>query len=206
MRPSEETGYRVVKNTRIRNHIRDSLHQFDFRAMMTATQGRLFAVLEDGLDEVVSTLQTVPRRSTSISHTDQSMSPKIALLRKRFLSLSQSDRSYGKMDDESVEGDVFSDHLEKPWQSPLTQSPLNRVCRNTSTRSSSSPRSSYRASTPSFEEYSTRVEQIKVERSKCSEQYFNCLFLQKATTLFFSGEEDLSRHSRGNEAQVSYCK
>ena len=167
MRPSEETGYRVLKNTRIRNHIRDSLHPFDFRAMMTATQGRLFAVLEDGLDEVVSTLQTVPRRSTSISHTDQSMSPKIALLRKRFLSLSQSDRSYGKMDDESVEGDVFSDHLEKPWQSPLTKLPLNRVCRNASS-GSSSPKSYCRRRnpTPSFEEYSIRAEQVQVVRNK----------------------------------------
>ena len=142
---------------------------------MTATKGRLFAVLEDSFDEVVSTLQTVPIRRTTISQTDrdpnQSMSPKLALLRKRFFSLSHSERSSGDLDDENLEGNVFSDHLEKPWQSPLTKSPLNRVtvCRNASTRSTSSPRSSCRRRTPTplFEEYSIRAEQIEVGRSKC---------------------------------------
>ena len=137
---------------------------------MTATKGRLFAVLEDSLDEVVSTIQTVPRRRTSISLTENSLSPKIALLRKRFISLSHSNRSSGELDDENLEDVFFSDPLEKPWQSPLTSSPLNRVRRNASTKSSSPVRSRRRQTPtqgPSFKEYSIRVEQIEVRRSKC---------------------------------------
>ena len=141
--------------------------------MMTATKGGLLAVLEDSFGELVSTLQTVPIRSTSISipnptlpDPDQSMSPKIALLRKRFRSLSLSGRS-DNSDSDNVEGDVFSNHLEKPWQSPLTKLPLNRVCRNASS-GSSSPKSYFRrlTLTPSFEEYSIRAEQVQVVRNK----------------------------------------
>ena len=146
---------------------------------MTATKGRLFASLEDSFDEVVSTIQTVPRRSTSISHTGQSMSPKIALLRKRFLSLSHSDRPSGELEDQNVEDIVFTDPLETPWQSPLTNLPLNRVRRNASTESHP-PMSSCRRRTltqgPSFKEFSMRVEQIEVRRSQCCNIKFQLSF------------------------------
>ena len=91
---------------------------------MSSIQGKVVSVLEDSLNSVASTLQTLP----ILSRPKKSLSPEMSSRRKRCLSLTP------KMDDGNRE-DEKSCHPDRPGKHQLTKSTVKTVGRES--RSSS---------------------------------------------------------------------
>ena len=91
---------------------------------MSSLQGKVVSVLEDSVASVASTLQTLP----ILSRPENSLSPDMSSLRKRFLSLPPK-RDDGIREDEKI------CHPNRPGKHPLTKSPVKTVSR--ASRSSS---------------------------------------------------------------------
>ena len=85
---------------------------------ISSRQGKFVSDLEDSLASVAATLQTLP----ILSNPENSLSPKMGSLRKRFLSLTP------QMDDRNREDENIC-HAHRSGQHPVTKSPVKTVVR-----------------------------------------------------------------------------